>query len=268
MTSTDATDGGQAAIAVQGLSLTFAGSPPVRALDSVDLRVEAGQFAALVGPSGCGKSTLLRVLAGLAMPDRGAATLLGQEATGRTGAAAYMPQRDALLPWRRALDNATLGAELTGVPRREARAAARALLGRFGLEGFENAWPAQLSGGMRQRLALLRTFLAPREVLLLDEPFGALDALTRREMHGWLQEVWSREGRRSALLVTHDVDEALTLADVVFVMSPRPGSVVARIDVELPRPRMPADTVSAQFAGLKGQVLSALSGAPPGAIAG
>lgn len=242
-----------AAIEVRGLSLTFPGDPPVRALDGVDLEVGAGQFASIVGPSGCGKSTLLRVLAGLATPDAG---------TARTGGRpAYMPQRDALLPWRRTLGNAALGAELAGVPPAEAREAARALLGRFGLAGFERAWPSQLSGGMRQRLALLRTFLAPRDVLLLDEPFGALDALTRREMHGWLQEVWAQD-RRSALLVTHDVDEALTLSDVVFVMSPRPGHVVARIEVRLGRPRVAADTITPAFAELKGRVLAALSGDP------
>jgi ABC-type nitrate/sulfonate/bicarbonate transport system ATPase subunit len=245
------------AISVERLSLTYRGQPPVRALDDVSLTVGMGQFASLVGPSGCGKSTLLRVLAGLIAPDQGVARVVGGDTRGRPGLAAYMPQRDLLLPWRRALSNATLGAELAGVRRDEARQRALDLLPRFGLDGFERAWPAQLSGGMRQRLALLRTFLVPRDVLLLDEPFGALDALTRRDMHAWLQDVWVAD-RRSALLVTHDVDEALSLSDVVYVMSDRPGRIVRRIDVPLPRPRSTADTASTAFGTLKAEVLEAL----------
>ncbi|MEX2032620.1 MAG: ABC transporter ATP-binding protein [Dehalococcoidia bacterium] len=245
------------AVSVDRLSMSYGGEPPVHALDGISLEVAAGQFASLVGPSGCGKSTLLRILAGLVTPDEGEALVTGVDARGHPGLAAYMPQRDLLLPWRRVLANAAVGAELAGAPRAAAREQAKQLLGRFGLEGFERAWPAQLSGGMRQRLALLRTFLAPRDVLLLDEPFGALDALTRRDMHAWLQDVWTAD-RRSALLVTHDVDEALTLSDVVYVMSDRPGRIVSRIDVTLPRPRSAADTASTDFAALKARVLTAL----------
>ncbi|MDA0269750.1 MAG: ABC transporter ATP-binding protein [Chloroflexi bacterium] len=246
------------AIDVRGVSLTYVGPPPVAALTGASLQVERGQFASLVGPSGCGKSTLLRVLAGLARPDEGWADLQGQDAVGVTALAAYMPQRDLLLPWRRALGNAVLGAELAGVPRADAEVQARGLMARFGLEGFERAWPGQLSGGMRQRLALLRTFLAPREVLLLDEPFGALDALTRREMQEWLQEVWRQDGR-TVLLVTHDIDEAITLSDTVFVMSGRPGRIVRRVDVDLPRPRAALDSTSVRFSELKAEVLEALT---------
>jgi len=245
------------AVDVRGVSLAYHGTPPVHALDEVDLRVEAGQFVSLVGTSGCGKSTLLRVLAGLLGQDSGSVTVGGEAARAGSAHAAYMPQRDLLLPWRRAMGNAILGAELSGVPKKVAREQAAALFQRFGLSGFERSWPVQLSGGMRQRLALLRTFLVPRNVLLLDEPFGALDALTRREMQEWLQEVWAAD-RRSVLLVTHDVDEALTLSDVVYVMSDRPGRIVRRIEVELPRPRTTADTVTPAFAALKAQVLTAL----------
>ncbi|MCB9491143.1 MAG: ABC transporter ATP-binding protein [Dehalococcoidia bacterium] len=248
------------AIRVDGVSLTFGGATPVHALDDVSLRVEPGQFVSLVGPSGCGKSTLLKLLAGLVLPDAGSASIEGIPVAGRPGSAAFMPQRDLLLPWRRTIANAALGAELAGVSREQARSEARSLLPSFGLEGFERAWPAQLSGGMRQRLALLRTFLVPRDVMLLDEPFGALDAITRREMQQWLQAVWT-EHQRSVLLVTHDVDEALVLSDVVFVMSPRPGRIVHRVDVPFARPRSVADTTTAEFASLKSELLDALEAA-------
>lgn len=242
----------QPAIAISDLSLTYASTPPIEVLQHVTLDVPVGSFASIVGPSGCGKSTLLRVLAGLVAHDR------GEVAT--SGATAFMPQRDLLLPWRRAEDNAILGATLGGVAPDEARARARALFPTFGLKGFERAWPAQLSGGMRQRLALLRTFLAPREILLLDEPFGALDAITRRHMQDWLQSVWLAD-RRTVLLVTHDVEEALLLSDRVYVMSPRPGTVVARIEVPLARPRTTRDTTSPEFTALKAKLLAALEAA-------
>jgi len=266
------------AILVDGVTLTFGGGKPVRALDDVSLRVEPGQFVSLVGPSGCGKSTLLRILAGLTRPERGRAAIDGADVLGRSGQAAFMPQRDLLLPWRRSVANAALGAELAGVPKAEARRRALELLPLFGLEGFERAWPAQLSGGMRQRLALLRTFLVPRDVMLLDEPFGALDAITRREMQQWLQSVWAAPGaessapsgrQRTVLLVTHDVEEALVLSDVILVMSPRPGRIVRRLDVDLARPRTTPDTTSAQFAALKAELLAALeAGSVPTSAAG
>jgi ABC-type nitrate/sulfonate/bicarbonate transport system ATPase subunit len=248
------------AIRVEHLRHVFAGDPPVEAVADASLAVERGAFVSLVGPSGCGKSTLLRVLAGLVRPTSGVAMVEGTSAVGEPGLAAFMPQRDLLLPWRRAEANAVLGAEIAGVPGEEARVRARELYERFGLAGFERAWPGELSGGMRQRLALLRTFLMPRETLLLDEPFGALDALTRREMQEWLEGVLA-EDRRSVLLVTHDIDEALVLSDVVYVMSPRPGRIVARIEVELERPRRGGVEATPRFAGLKATVLEALGAA-------
>jgi len=246
-----------AAIDVVGLDLEYGGNPPVLALQGLDLKVGRGEFVSIVGPSGCGKSTLLRVLAGLLLPSAGTARVELRDAAGQPGLAAYMPQRDLLLPWRRTLGNATLGAELAGLPPEEARRTAKEWLPRFGLEGFERSWPSQLSGGMRQRLALLRTFLVPRDVMLLDEPFGALDAITRREMQGWLQAVWA-EHQRSVLLVTHDVEEALVLSDVVYVMSPRPGRMVHRVDVRFPRPRGLRTTTTSEFAELKAELLMAL----------
>jgi ABC-type nitrate/sulfonate/bicarbonate transport system ATPase subunit len=237
----------------------------VEALADLTLTVAAGTFAALVGPSGAGKSTLLRMLAGLLRPTSGTVRIAGQDVAGRPGGAAFMPQGALLLPWRRVRANAILGAEMAGVPRREAAARAERLWPSFGLAGFEDAWPAQLSGGMRQRLALLRTFLTPKPALLLDEPLGALDPITRRSMHGWLQGVWHGDGR-TVLMVTHDIDEALALADVVYVLAPRPGRLVDRIEVSLPRPRTAADAASPAADVLKSRVLAALEGwqAPAG----
>ncbi len=247
-------------IAVTGVTHAFRGGRlPV--LDDVSLDVPPGGFVSMVGPSGCGKSTLLKVLAGLLIPDHGEASVAGVSTIGKPGLA-YMPQKDLLLPWRRALGNATLGAEVGGVPRGEAKARALALFGRFGLSGFERAWPVQLSGGMRQRLALLRTYLSPSPVMLLDEPFGALDAITRREMHGWLQDVLAETSlaapRRTVLFVTHDIEEALVLSDAVYVMSPRPGRMAAKVEVPLARPRLPGVVVTSEFVALKAELLAAL----------
>ncbi|MBI2708514.1 MAG: ABC transporter ATP-binding protein [Actinobacteria bacterium] len=247
---------------VRGLHHTFrphGSREPVIALDGVDLHVPAGGFVSVVGPSGCGKSTLLRVLAGLLVPTGGTATVGGEDVRGRPGHVAYLPQRDLLLPWRRALANAVLGAELAGVPREEAQRRARPLFERFGLAGFERAWPWELSGGMRQRLALLRTFLLGAPVLVLDEPFAALDAITRRAMYAWLGEVWM-DDRRTVLFVTHDVDEALTLADRVVVLSGRPGRVVTEVDVPMPRPRPATVVTEADVVERKRTLLEALGG--------
>lgn len=249
---------GAPAIEVQELRHAFPGAHgTVEVLDEVTLAVPPQSFVSVVGPSGCGKSTLLRILAGLLVPDAGTARIHGTSAVGTTGLAAFMPQRDLLLPWRRVLENATLGAEVAGLGRAAARERAAALLPLFGLAGFERAWPSQLSGGMRQRLALLRTFLHPAPVLLLDEPLGALDAITRRQMHGWLQDVWLAD-RRTVLLITHDVEEALLLSDTVLVMSPRPGKLVRRIGVPFPRPRR-SDLISdPRFVALRADLLHAL----------
>jgi len=204
---------------------------PVRALDGVSLTVAEGEVVAVVGPSGCGKSTLLDLVCGLRAPDAG---------TVRADDAVLMPQRDGLLPWLSALDNAGLALRVAGVSREVARARAREHFAAFGLGGFEAARPAQLSGGMRQRIAFLRTLLAGRPVLCLDEPFGALDALTRAQMQDWLAATLEREPR-TVLLVTHDVEEAVLLADRVVLLSPRPGRVVAELPVTAVRPRRRAD---------------------------
>jgi len=210
----------------------------LQALDDITFDIADGEFVALIGPSGCGKSTLLDIISGLYPQTSGDVAfdgaILGTEA--RLDHAAYMHQRDLLMPWRNALDNAALALEVHGVPRREARRRARERFPEFGLAGFEDAYPAQLSGGMRQRIAFLRTVLTERRLLLLDEPFGALDALNRVALQTWLLALWERE-RQGVILVTHDVDEAIYLADRVIVLSPRPGRIVHIEPIELPRHR-------------------------------
>jgi ABC-type nitrate/sulfonate/bicarbonate transport system ATPase subunit len=204
----------------------------VEALAGLSLRAEPNQVVAVVGPSGCGKTTLLELICGLQQPDAG---------TVRCAPAALMPQRDLLLPWLSAIDNAGLALRARGLRREQARHEAAPWLERFGLAGFESTRPAHLSGGMRQRVSFLRTLLAGKPVLALDEPFAALDAITRHEMHGWLAQVLASEPR-TVVLVTHDVEEAVLLADRVVVMSPRPGRMVAELNVGLPRPRRATDT--------------------------
>jgi ABC-type nitrate/sulfonate/bicarbonate transport system ATPase subunit len=223
------------------------------------LAVDDGEFVALIGPSGSGKSTLLDIVAGLIAPDAGEVLLEDQPVAtpDRLGRSAYMKQRDLLLPWRTALDNAALALEARGVSRRTARAAVRARLPEFGLERFADAYPAQLSGGMRQRVAFLRTVLAGRPLLLLDEPFGALDALTRAAMQDWLLDLLARE-RRTVLLVTHDVEEAVFLADRVVVLTPRPARVAHVEPVPAPRPRRRSIVTTPAFVAHKAAVLAAL----------
>jgi ABC-type nitrate/sulfonate/bicarbonate transport system ATPase subunit len=219
----------------------------VVALGGVSLEVEPREVVAVVGPSGCGKSTLLDLVCGLSEPDAG---------TVAAPAATLMPQRDALLPWLSALDNAGLALRVAGASKADARARARGWFPAFGLAGFEATRPAGLSGGMRQRVAFLRTLLAGTDVLCLDEPFGALDAISRAEMQAWLAGALAREPR-TVLLVTHDVEEAVVLADRVIVLSPRPGRVVAELEVGSPRPRRPTDRA---VVALRERALEALRG--------
>jgi ABC-type nitrate/sulfonate/bicarbonate transport system ATPase subunit len=237
-----------AALTAEGLVRRFG---DLTALDGVDLQVRGGEAVAIVGPSGCGKSTLLELLAGLQAPGAGRVST-GPETC------AFMPQGDLLLPWRDALGNAGLALECAGASKAEARRAAAPLFERFGLGEFERAYPRELSGGMRQRVAFLRTLLAGRPALLLDEPFGALDSITRASMQEWLAGALAQEPR-TLVLVTHDVEEALYLADRVAVMSPRPGRIVAEIDVPFERPRPRRETVTGpEFAELRQQAMEAL----------
>jgi len=241
------------------------GTKRLTALDGLSLRVAEGEFVALVGPSGSGKSTLLDIVAGLITQDSGAVRLDGQLTTApqRLGQSAYMQQRDLLLPWRTTTGNAALGLEASGMSRSNAEQRAVAELWRFGLDGFGDAYPAQLSGGMRQRAAFLRTILPRKELVLFDEPFGALDALTRSDLQAWLAGLWEQE-RSSVLLVTHDVEEAVFLADRVIVLTPRPGRVAFELDVSLPRPRTRSMLASSEFIRDRATLLQALGllGAP------
>lgn len=249
-----------ARLSVEALGKTFfgtGGNRRVVALDGVDLEVGAGEFVSIVGPSGCGKSTLLDLLAGLLEPTAGRILLDGTVPEQLLGQLGYMQQRDLLMPWRTVLDNTIVGLQLDGLDRNAAREIAREQLERFGLAGFEDEWPAALSGGMRQRAALLRTFLAGRDALLLDEPFGALDAITRAEMQRWLLEIFNAD-RKTVLLVTHDVEEAIMLSDRVYVMAGHPGRIVDEMSVELSRPRS-SSAGSPEFAALKQSLLAPLA---------
>jgi NitT/TauT family transport system ATP-binding protein len=217
----------------------------VQALAGVSMHADHGELLAVVGPSGCGKTTLLELICGLQTPDAGAV---------ECSPAALMPQRDLLLPWLSAVDNAALALRIAGRPRADARSMAAEMFAELGLQGFEQAHPHELSGGMRQRVAFLRTLLSGKPVLCLDEPFGALDAITRAEMQGWLSQALKREPR-TVVLVTHDVEEAVVLADRVAVLSPRPGQMRAEIEVDLPRPRSRTD---AAVIALRERALAAL----------
>ena len=248
---------------VDGVSKTFdvSEAEEVEAIQGISLDVDRGEFIAIVGPSGCGKSTLLNIIAGLVEPNAGKVGLNGDFATARLGDVAYMHQLDLLLPWRTVMSNATLGLEIAGMPKAEAEESATALAQRFGIADFLHHHPVSLSGGMRQRAALLRAVLPERELLLLDEPFKALDAITRSELQRWLSDVLDRS-QRATVMVTHDVEEALILGDRVFVMSSRPGRTILELDVDLPRPR-PRDVVTEQrFVDQKWQLLSALTEEP------
>ncbi|OLT11677.1 ABC transporter [Pseudonocardia sp. CNS-139] len=247
---------GEGKLVLDGLRKAFPGLP---VLDGVAFDVAPGEFVSLIGPSGCGKSTLFDVVAGLETPDAGRVLVDGEDTTGRVDPFAYMPQRDLLFPWRTVLDNTTLGLEVAGMSRRAARERARPLFAPFGLAGFEKARPQELSGGMRQRAALLRTVVQDRAVLLLDEPFGALDSLTRTDMQTWLEGVRAHYGW-TVLLITHDIREAVFLSDRVVVLAPRPTSVVREVAVDLPRPRTVEMITSARFAAVEEELLAALRG--------
>lgn len=231
----------------------------VDALQDISLEIAPGEFVALIGPSGSGKSTLLDIVSGLFAESAGSVRINGEAlpAARRPGTSAYMRQRDLLMPWRTAVQNAALALEVQGMSRREAAALAASRFASFGLAGFEQSYPAQLSGGMRQRVAFLRTVLANPTLLLLDEPFGALDALNRVALQTWLLTLWESEPR-AVLLVTHDVDEAIFLADRVVVLSGRPGRILDVRAIDLPRPRHRSMVTSPAFLAIRSRLLETL----------
>jgi NitT/TauT family transport system ATP-binding protein len=243
-------------VSIRGLGHSYA---ELRTIEELDIDVPENEVVGLVGPSGCGKSTLLELICGLLEPSSGEIAV-GNAATApeRLSRCAYMPQRDLLLPWYSALDNAALALRNRGLGRKAAREQAAELFERFGLAGFERAAPAELSGGMRQRVAFLRTLVAGKPLLALDEPFAALDAITRAEMQGWLAQAL-RTDPRTVVLVSHDVEEALYLSDRVVVLSARPARIVA--ELQAPRPRTPdrdAAVTDPDFVAIREQALRAL----------
>src|SRR6476469_4069355 len=250
-------------LCVADVSMTFktpAGA--FHALAPVTLSIPQGRFVSLIGPSGCGKSTIFNIIAGLLEPTGGRVLIDGIDATGTIGRVGYMLQKDLLLPWRTVLDNVILGMEIQGVPLRQARERALPLLQRYGLSGFEYLYPNSLSGGMRQRAALLRTLLFDTDVILLDEPFGALDAQTKAHMQEWLMKLWS-DFQKTVVFVTHDVEEAIFLSDEIHVMGTRPGRILERIPIPLPRPRERSITLSPEFVAIKERCLNLLTAAAP-----
>ncbi len=203
----------------------------VHTLDNLTIELHDKEFVVIVGPSGCGKSTLLNIIAGLLKPDQGSVYIDGKDWTGLTGRVSYMQQKDLLLPWKNILDNVSIPLVLKGINKKEARNTAWQYLQEFNLQEFARHYPRQLSGGMRQRVALLRTYLFASDILLLDEPFAALDAITRHKMQLWLKDIRQRY-QPSILFVTHDINEALLLADRIYVLSARPASI--KLEINLP----------------------------------
>jgi NitT/TauT family transport system ATP-binding protein len=245
-------------LVARGVSKTFhTGRQSLQALAAIDLTVEAGEFVTVIGPSGSGKSTLFNIIAGIETPDSGSIAIDGQQDGERAGKAGYMLQQPLLLPWKTVEENVMLGLDVLRVPRKSALAQARELLKRFGLAEFAQYYPAALSGGMSQRVALLRTVLYNRSFLLLDEPFGALDALTRLASQMWLLDVW-QEVHASVLFITHDVREAVLLSHRIYVLSARPGRVLRVVNVNLPYPRRHEQLATAGAAQLEQELLDLL----------
>lgn len=245
-------------ITLEGVSHDYS---EIRALEAVGLTVAPNEVVGLVGPSGCGKSTLLGIVCGLIEQSQGIVRVGDSEdLEGRLGLCAYMPQRDLLLPWLSAIDNAGLAPRLSGLDKDESRARAQETFERFGLGGFEHSLPQELSGGMRQRVALLRTLIADRPVLCLDEPFSALDAISRADLQVWFGSILT-EVPRTCLLVTHDVEESLYLCDRTLVLSDRPGKIVCEINSPAPRDPDRATAISRpEFVEARKTALEALGG--------
>ncbi|WP_332693026.1 ABC transporter ATP-binding protein [Halalkalibacter lacteus] len=226
-------------------------------LNSLDFDVHKGEFISIIGPSGSGKSTIFRLITGLEEPLNGKILINGKEYPNRYGKVGYMPQQDLLMPWRTILDNAALPLELKGIKKQEAHKRVSDLLGEFGLKGVEKKYPGELSGGMRQRVSFLRTVLSGSSVLLLDEPFSALDAITRLSMQEWLLEQWEK-WKTTILFITHDVDEALFLSDRVFVFTEAPVQKLVEVHVPLTRPREIRDINSPDVIAVKEQLIEQL----------
>jgi ABC-type nitrate/sulfonate/bicarbonate transport system ATPase subunit len=245
-------------IRVEGLSKDFVQDrKPLAVLHDVNFHALDGEFVSILGPSGCGKSTLLNIIAGLDEQSSGTLNLPNIPSEQRLGRVGHMHQNDLLLPWRSVIDNVILGLELQGVARLDAKRRAAKMLDVFGLKEFAGEYPHALSGGMRQRASFMRTVLADQEVFLLDEPFGALDALSRGQMQEWLLARWESMDK-TIVLVTHDVDEAIFLSDRVYVMTARPGRMKLVEQIDLPRPRTPDMLTGTAFVAHKARLLGSI----------
>jgi len=245
---------------IEDVSMRFPvrrGDAPVVALEGISLEVADREFSVIVGPSGCGKSTLLRLIAGLDQPTGGRLVLDGESITGPSRDRGMVFQSYTLFPWLTVRRNIEFGPKLAGRPPAECATVATRYLEQVGLQGFENAYPTQLSGGMRQRVALARALANDPKVLLMDEPFGALDSQTRSLMQELLLGIWE-QSQKTVLFITHDIDEALFLGDHVFVMSARPGRIKERVEVTIPRPRSVEVLISPEFIALKRKVMGAI----------
>lgn len=226
-------------LTIEDLSYRFSAAEESNPIfEDLSLQVEKGEFVSLIGASGSGKSTLFRLITGLLEPDQGEIRIAGDSAPNRLGKVGYMPQKDLLLPWRSVIDNILLPLELSKESKAEKKAEAQEWLSRFGLAGLEKAFPHELSGGMKQRVAFLRTIMTGKDLLLLDEPFGALDALTKRNMHSWLLGLWG-ELQKTVLFITHDLEEAILLSDRIYLLPGASRQKVKEVKVSLPRPRKP-----------------------------
>lgn len=265
--ATRETKANTAFIELDGASLVYqTDDGPVEALRDISFRIEEGEFVTIVGPSGCGKSTLLRMIAGLRPPSHGTLSFAGQPVTGVQHSVGMVFQTPVLLPWRNIIDNVLIGAELAGLRRQAFRTRAKELLNRTGLSEFAGRRPKELSGGMQQRVSLCRALLLDPPVLLMDEPFGALDAMTRDEMNSELLRIWDQDNsaRKTVLFVTHSIPEAIFLADRVAVMSSRPGRLTRVMKVALPRPRTVEQRASPEFGQLSLEIYDALKVSHPG----
>lgn len=241
---------------VLGVSKSFDGESVIQ---DIHIELQEGELVSLLGISGGGKTTLFNVIAGLSLPDQGQVLLDGRDITGRPGNVSYMLQKDLLLPYRTIVDNVALPLLIKGVGKKEAREKASAYFSQFGLEGTEMKYPGQLSGGMRQRAALLRTYLFSADVALLDEPFSALDMLTKGAVHSWYLDVMERI-RLSTLFITHDIDEAILLSDRIYLLTGKPGRITGELVIKEPRPRRKDFNLTEEFLGYKREILRRLGG--------
>ena len=239
---------------VRGVSKSFDGKP---ILENISITLREGELVCLLGVSGGGKTTLFNVISGLVEPDEGQIFLDGRDITGKPGRISYMLQKDLLLPYRTIQDNVALPLMLRGMKKSQARARAGELFEQFGLEGTQEQYPAQLSGGMRQRAALLRTYLFSQDVALLDEPFSALDTMTKSAIHSWYLDVMGRI-KLSTLFITHDIDEAILLSDRIYLLTGQPGRITDEIVIDQPKPRSADFNLSLEFLEYKKRILARL----------